>query len=120
VPGCVGWPGAHVLCLIQYRGQAPLFDGQVQMKPCQVAAGLGDFGQPVVAQIDHRQRLRYGAQLRHEFRTGSGNGVFADDDGEAFLRAAVRRVTKFGQIVDVDRLEVQKSQQRLQRPRLRI
>jgi len=39
-------PGAHVLCLIQYRGQAPLFDGQVQMKPCQVAAGLGDFGNP--------------------------------------------------------------------------
>ena len=111
---------AHILCLMQDRRQTALLDGQVEMKPCKVAAGFGDFRQSVIAQVDDRQRLGQGAQLRYEVGAHPGNCFFADDDGEAVLRLAMRMLAQFIQIVDVERLEIQKPQQGLEGASLRI
>src|SRR6202044_4225824 len=38
-------PAAYVLRLLQNGGQTALFDRQIEVEPCEVAAGLGDFWQ---------------------------------------------------------------------------
>ena len=60
------------------------------------------------------------AQLRDQLGPMPRDGLGADDDGQAIVRAAVRATAQLGQIVDMDRLEVQKMQQRLEARRLQI
>ena len=110
-----GMAVADVLRLIQDGGQAALLDGQLEMQPGQIAAALGDFRQSVAAQINDRQRLRpWRAAARRVRAPCAAIGLRADDHREPIVRPRVRRAAEFRQIVDANRLEVQKTQQGLQ------
>ncbi len=104
---------AHVLRLVQHRGQPSLLDRQFQMQPGQIAAALGDLRKTVARQIDHGQRLRHGAQLRHQFPAFGFDGFGADDQRQPIVRT-VGFAAELGQIVEADRLKVQKSEQGLE------
>src|ERR1700675_1253010 len=113
-------PAAHVLRLVQNGRKPTLFDRSFQMKPRQVAAALGDFRQSVAAHANDRQWLAHGAQLRHELDSKCRDGVAAHDGCQASREMALRRLAQLAQIADQDRLQVQKTQQRLESVRLRI
>ena len=84
---------AHVLRLIQNGRQAALLDGQLQMKPRQIAAALGDFRQSVVAQADDGQRLSAWRAAASRIQTLRAATVsVADDHGQAILRLGARAV----------------------------
>jgi hypothetical protein len=73
-----------------------------------------------VAQVNHGKRLRHRAQARHELTAAARHRLLADDHAEAIGRLGMPRPGQFVQVMDVERLQIQKAQQRQQRARLRI
>ena len=104
---------ADVEGLIQHGGQAPLFDRQIEMKPRDIGAALGDFRQAVGAQKDHGQRLRHPAKVGDQLTPLGSHRFGADDQRQTIVRRALLVLTQFGQIVNSNGLEIQEAQQRI-------
>ena len=93
--------GAHALRLVQHRRQTSLFDGQLQVKPGQITAGLGNLRQTMVAHEDQRQCQ--GAQSRHQFLAADGYGLLTRDHGQDVVYIAFVVPLEFGYVVHMHR-----------------
>ena len=112
--GLRGMAVAHVLRLVQDGREPALLDRKIQVKPGEVAAGFRQFRQPVGTEINERQRQRHAAQIRHQFLTLGCDGLLAHDQGQPVVRFRGVVAAELRQIVQVDRLEIQKPQQGFQ------
>ena len=97
-----------------------MLDRQLQMEPGEIRTGFRDLRQPIGAQVNHRHRQHHGAQFRHQFLPVFSHGLLTDDQRQPIMRFALLETPKLRKVMEVDRFEVQESQQGHQIPALRI